>query len=67
MRISSTVDIFKLGVGNYKSRKLKLKNLRNTFEHNLHIFNEFVICWTLLNVGIVEQTAEAGQKVHNSN
>ena len=46
---------------------MKLKNLRNAFEHNLHIFNEFYIFWTLLNVGIVEQTAEAGQTVHNSN
>ena len=40
MRISSTVDIFKLGVGNYKVQKTEVKNLRNAFEHNLHIFSE---------------------------
>ena len=38
MRISSTVEIFKLGVGNYNVQKteVKKKNLRNAFEHNLH-------------------------------
>ena len=41
MRISSTVDIFKLGVGNYKVQKTEVKkNYRNAFEHNLHIFSE---------------------------
>ena len=47
MRISSTVDILKLGVGNYKVQKNEVKkNLRNAFEHNLHIVNEFVIYYS---------------------
>ena len=69
MRISSTVDIFKLGVGNYNVQKTEVKKKTYEMPSNTTyiIVNEFVICGTLLNVGIVEQIAEAGQKVHSSN
>ena len=56
MRISSTVDIFKLGVGNYKVQKKKTYEMPSNTTYIL-----------LTNSLFVEQIIEAGQKVDNSN